>query len=58
MSPRLSTRLMSFALASLVTALLLNGIDSMALAGHANATPMAQAAAASQVGAAVRAPRS
>ena len=58
MSPRLSTRLMSFALATLVTGLLLNGIDTLALARHANATQLSQAAAASQVAAASRAPRS
>ena len=58
MSPRLSTRFMSFALAALVTGTLLNGIASLALARYADAAQMSQAAAASQVAAVVQAPRS
>ena len=57
MSPRLSTRLMSFALAALVTGSLLNGIATLALVRHANAMQMSQAPAASQVAAAIEAPR-
>lgn len=57
MSPRLSTRLMSFALATVVTGLLLNGIDTMALAGHPDAMQISQAPAALQGAAADQAPR-
>ena len=58
MSPRLSTRLMSFALAALVTGSLLNGIATLALARHANAMQMSQTPAASQVATGTPAPRS
>ena len=57
MSPRLAIRLMSFALAALVTGSLLNGIATLALARHADATQMSQAPAASQVAATIEAPR-
>lgn len=58
MSDRLSIRLVSMALAALVTWMLGLGIDSMALDPNAGAQQMSAAPAASQVAAAARAPRS
>ncbi len=58
MSDRLSIRLVSMALATLMTWALAIGIDSMALDPHADAEQMSAAPAASQVAAAARAPRS
>ena len=58
MSNRLSIRLVSVALATLVTWTLAVGIDTMALDRDSAALQMSAAPAASQVAAAPRAPRS
>lgn len=59
MNKRLAPRLMSFALATLVTWTIYSGIDTLALAQHAGAAQMATAATATQLAATkTRAPRS
>jgi hypothetical protein len=59
MTNRLVPRLVSFALATLVTWSLFLAIDTLALTEHSGAMPMAQAAAATQVATATAgAPRS
>jgi len=49
MTNRLIPRLVSFALASLVTSILFSAIDRLALTEHSGAMQMSQAAAATQV---------
>ena len=58
MSDRLTIRLTSMALATLMTWTLAMGIDAMAFDRHSGALQMSAAPAASQVAAAQRAPRS
>ena len=58
MPDRLSIRLVSFALATLVTWSLAAGIDALAIEAHPGAAPMSSARAASQVAAAPASPRS
>ncbi len=58
MSDRLSIRLVSMALATLMTWTLAMGIDTMAFDRHSGLLQMSAAPAASQVAAAPRAPRS
>ena len=58
MSDRLTIRLASIALATLVTWTLAMGVDTMALDRHSGALQMSAAPAASQVAAVPRAPRS
>ena len=49
MTDRLSTRITSFALATIVTWSLFTGIDTLALAQHAGGLQVSQAAAATPV---------
>ncbi len=59
MNKRLAPRLMSFALATLVTWSIYSGIDTLALEQHAGAAQMSMATSTTQVAAAnARAPRS
>jgi hypothetical protein len=59
MTDRLAPRLVSFALAALVTWTLFSGIDTLALTEHSGALQMSQAVAATQVATAkAPAPRS
>jgi len=59
MNKRLAPRLMSFALATLVTWSIYSGIDTLALEQHAGATQMSMTTDTTQVAAAnARAPRS
>ena len=58
MTDRLSTRITSFALATIVTWSLFTGIDTLALAQHAGGLQMSQAAAAILVAATPVAPKS
>ncbi len=58
MSPRISTRLTSFALAALVTWSVLGGIDTLAIEQHASRVQMSQVPAAADVATAKPAPRS
>jgi len=59
MTARLAPRLVSFALATLVTWTIFTGIDTLALEQHSGAMQMSGVAAATQVAVAnTRAPRS
>jgi hypothetical protein len=59
MNNRLAPRLMSFALATLVTWSIYSGIDTLALEQHAGAMQMSMATSTTQVAAVpARAPRS
>jgi hypothetical protein len=58
MTDRLSTRIASFALATIVTWSLFAGIDTLALEQHAGGLQMSQAAAATRVATMPTAPKS